>query len=256
MTQWLSLQTRFQDYLMNECADMLQHVAEDSHFSAEKRLKVYFDAYRIRLMEILKLDFEKTHTLMGDEQFDNAFYGYLKTHPSHHFSVRYFGQYFPQYLNETAPFKSIEVFSEMAYFEWSLSYTLDAPDAPALSHDTLTKTLPDAWPTLRFDFHPSVISHRFEWDTPALWLLIDKEEPPRGPIKQPIPLRWIFWRRGLRSYFQSCNEYEDRIFEAIENAQDFSEICESLLDILPEEEVPMIVAQTLNKWVQEELFRT
>jgi hypothetical protein len=254
MTGLHTLQTRFQDYLINDSAGMLQHVAEDPRLCAEKRLKIYFDAYRIRLLEILKMDFEKTHTLMGDEQFEKAFHHYLKTHPSEHFSVRYFGQYFPKMLKEVSPFSSVPVFAEMAHFEWSLSHTLDAKDAPIVSHDILSTLDPDKWPTLKLQFHPSVISQRFEWDTAALWLLIDKEEPPRPPEKQPTALRWMFWRKGLRSYFQSCNDYEDNIYAAIENGHDFTAICEGLLDILPEEEVPLKAAQTLNKWVQEELL--
>jgi hypothetical protein len=248
------LQSQFQDYLMNNTEAMLANVAPCERFSAEKRLRVYFDAYRIRLCEILKLDFEKTHTLMGDAFFEQAFDQYITAHPSTHFSVRYFGRHFPEFLKKTAPFHEHPVLSEMAQFEWLLSYTLDAADAPILQKDTLAKLRPEQWPTVRFQFHPSVISGVFEWDTAALWRLIDNEDPPRAPEKQPQPIRWIFWRKGIRSYYHSCSEFESKIFESIQDNLDFSQICENLLDILPEEEIPLKTAQTLNQWICEERF--
>lgn len=252
MANLQNLQSTFQDYLMHGSSDMLQHVEPSQRCSAQKRLNVYFDAYRIRLLEILQLDFEKTHTLMGDEFFEKAFHAYLAAHPSTHFSVRYFGQHFPDFLKKTAPFSEHPVLSEMATFEWALSYTIDAADKPVLQHDTLAKLQPTEWPTLRFQFHPSVTSCFFEWDTPVLWRLIEEEEPPRSPEKQEKPIRWVFWRKGLKSYYQSCNDVENKLFEAIAAHQDFSAICESLLDLLPEEEIPLKTAQILNQWIQEE----
>ena len=252
MTNLSLLQSQFQDYLMNGSSQMLENVEDCPRFGADKRLKVYFDAYRLRLLEILKLDFEKTHTLLGDEHFENAFHLYISAHPSTHFSVRYFGQHFPEFLKTTAPFNAHPILSEMAYFEWLLSYTLDAEDAKPVHHDALAKLSPEEWPTLRFKFHPSVISHVFEWNTAALWQLIDKEEPPQAPEKQATPIRWIFWRKGIKCYYHSCNEIENKLFSAISENQDFSQICENLLEILPEDEIPLKTAQILNQWIQEE----
>lgn len=252
MVNLRTLQSQFQDYLMNDTSEMLQYVEPSERCSAEKRLKIYFDAYRIRLLEILKLDFEKTHSLMGDDYFEKAFHAYLAAHPSSHFSVRYFGKNFPEFLKKTAPFSEYPVLSEMASFEWALSYTLDAADKQPIQHDKLATLSPEEWPSLRFQFHPSVISQIFEWDTAALWRLIDQDESPRAPERQEKPIRWVFWRKGIKSYYHSCSELENKLFEAIEANKDFSEICESLLDMLPEEEIPLKTAQTLNQWIQEE----
>lgn len=252
MTNLRLLQSQFQDYLMNGTSEMLQHVAPCQRFSAENRLKVYFNAYRIRLLEIMQLDFEKTHSLMGDELFEKAFHAYLAAHPSTHFSVRYFGERFPEFLKNTPPFSEHPVLSEMASFECAISYTLDAADKPPIQRDKLATLKPEEWANLQFQFHPSVISHLFEWDTPVLWRLIDQEESPRAPIQQEKPTRWVFWRKGLKSYYHSCSEFESKLFEGIEADKNFSQICESLLEILPEEEIPLKTAQTLNQWIQEE----
>lgn len=249
------LQAYFQEYLMHGTLNtILPQVAPDERFSAEKRLKVYFDAYRIRLMEILKLDFPKTHTLLGDENFENAFHAYLDKYPSTHFSVRYFGQHFSQFLATTAPFQDYPIFSEMAQFEWAVAYTIDANDGPLVDTQALSTLSGEQWQTLCFNFHPSVTSCIFAWDTPQLWQHIDREAPPRGPVHQGSPVRWLFWRKGQRSLFQSCTAAEDKMFQSIQQKDNFAQICENLLDIVPEEEIPLMCAQTLFKWINEEMI--
>lgn len=246
------LQDAFQHYLMrSDITPMLSQVMPDERFSAENRLKVYHDAYRIRLLEILQIDYPKTHTLMGDQDFELAFLKYLEQYPSHHFSVRYFGQHFKDFLAKNKPFSQFPVFAEMAKFEWLIAYTFDSLDGPTIQKDALMAFPPEQWPDLGFTLHPSVTSGYFEWDTPQLWQAIEAGESERAPVKQPQAIRWLFWRKGLKTYFQSCNLAEDAMFEALQQGHLFGEICESLLDILPEEEIPQVAAQTLFKWVTE-----
>ncbi len=248
------LQSQFQEYLTQGSNTIFPEIAPDERFSADKRLKVYFDAYRIRLMEILKLDFPKTHTLLGDEDFEQAFLKYLLQFPSTHFSVRYFGQQFSQFLARNHPYSQCQLFAEMAEFEWAISFTIDAKDAHRATTQDLAKINPLDWPSLHFTFHPSVTSHCFDWDTPQLWQHIESELPERPPVKQDIPVRWLLWRKGLRSLFQSCNPAEKLMFEAIQANANFGDICESLIDTIPEDQIPMTVAQTLNKWIHEEMI--
>jgi hypothetical protein len=248
------LQSQFQEYLMHGTNTISPEIAPDERFSADKRLKVYFDAYRIRLMEILKLDFPKTHTLLGDEEFEQAFLTYLLQFPSTHFSVRYFGQHFSQFLATTAPYSHCQVFAEMANFEWSISFTIDAKDAKIVTQQALAQINPANWPDLHFTFHPSVISVCYSWDTPQLWQHIDNEQPQRAPVKQETQVRWLLWRKGLRSLFQSCNPAEKLMYEAIQANASFGEICECLIDTIPEDLIPMTAAQTLNKWIHEEMI--
>lgn len=174
------VQNLFQCYLTEDALEgILPEITDDARLGARKRLGVYFDAYRLRLLDIMKIDFEKTYTLLGDHGFEEAFFGYLKGHPSTHFSVRYFGQHFADFLAKTAPFSEHPVVSEMATFEWLVSHTLDAADAPVLTQEDLSVVSPQDWPFLTFALHPSVISTCFHYDTPALWQDIDAEKDPR-----------------------------------------------------------------------------
>ncbi|MCS5711182.1 HvfC/BufC family peptide modification chaperone [Candidatus Berkiella aquae] len=249
------LQESFQQYLMHgDESLMLPSIAKDDTFSAQRRLKVYFDAYRLRLCEILQLDFPKTYILMGDEHFSEAFIQYLNKHPSQHFSVRYFGQYFSNFLRHTAPYSQYPALAEMADFEWAIAFTIDAEDASIAKTEDFTSISPENWPDLVFNIHPAVVSQYFHFDTPLLWQVIENEEPMRAPIKQLSPVRWLFWRKGIKSYFKSCNAAQDKMFQGVLAKLPFGELCENLLSFLPENEIAAFAAQTLYQWVQDEMI--
>lgn len=250
-----SLQEVFQQYLMQGEETAVKPMIDDKkRFNAHRGLKVYYDAYRIRLNEILKLDFPKTYYLMGDDNFDPAFEEYLKQFPSQHFSVRYFGQHFVTFLRNTAPYKDFPPLAEIAEFEWSVSYTIDASDAPIVNVAAFQALNPADWPNLTFTLHPSVTSCVFSYNMPHLWQLIDKEEAISPPEKHQAPVRWLFWRKGLKSYFKSCNEAQNAMFQGVLAGQSFGDLCENLLPLMVENEIPGFVAQTLYQWVQDEMI--
>lgn len=256
MTALLSLQHAFQQYLMS--ADNLEGVLPEivaDHLPKEKRLKIYFDAYRIRLMEILKLDFSKTYVLLGEDLYFQAFTAYLNAHPSSHFNVRYFGQQFPQFLRDCSPFCDEPIFAEMADFEWTLMSTLDAEDAHVLSLNDLQQVPQEDWPKLMFKFHPSVKHVAYEWDTPPLWKSIDNEEPPRAAKKLSQPQHWLIWRKGISSRYESISNEQVTLFNLLsESGYCFSEILESLNQTMPEEKVPEFAISHLQHWIEEELI--
>lgn len=250
-----TLQNAFQHYLLtHQTTDLLSHIGDDPLFSNRERLFVYYDAYRLRLLEVLQLDFPKTLILMGETLFQAAFEHYLVEHPSHHFSVRYFGQHFPAFLAQKEPYQSSPAFSEMATFEWHLSYTLDASDAPTLSLSDLAPFAPKDWPDLQFTFHPSVISHCFAWDVPQIWQAIDQESAYKPPSLQPEGRCWLFWRKDLRSFFQSCLSSQAILYQGIRHKHTFAELCDMLLAEVPEDEIPLITAQTLHTWLEQGLL--
>jgi len=257
MTELHTLQSQFQNYLTHGNIDpLLAQIAPSNTFAANRRLAVYFDAYRIRLHEILQLDFPKVRILMGEDNFRKAFVEYLTEYPSRHFSVRYFGQFFPDFLEKHADFSDYPFLAEMAQFEWALNHTLDAADASILTLPMLSSIPPDRWYKLTFSLHPSVVWRDFSWNVPALWKAIDNDEPPRLPTISPFPVLWLCCRKGLRSLFHSCTPAEQCLFKALQAGGDFSEMCASLIDIVHEADIPRIAAQALHQWVQEELLKS
>lgn len=248
------LQTDFQNFIIHgKYKPMLPEVVTD-HLDVHTRLGIYFNGYRLRLLEVLSEDYPKVHHLLGEEGFDELFIEYLAQFAPTHFSVRFFGKYFAQFLAE----KNLPFLAEMATFEWAVSSTIDAKDGPIASITDLTAYPPDEWGYLTFTFHPSVTSRYLKWNTPQLWQQLDKEHHHHShePILQENPICWLFWRKGLRSLFQSCTPAEAKLFEAVQQGLDFAGMCETLIDIVPEEEIPTVAAQTLYHWLNEKMIST
>lgn len=244
----------FQAFLLNADEAILPEIISDDRLSAKQRLAVYYDAYRIRLMEALKADFEKTHTLLGDELFEQACLAYLDKFPSTHFSVRYFGRSFVEFLSTELPFKNHSLTAEMALFEWTIGHTLDAEDAPLITIPDLSAINPDLWAELTFRFHPSVQFVHFHWDTPQLWQHIDAEKPPRDPVYSETPIAWLFWRKEIKSLYQSLTPMQAALYQGITQGQTFGDLCEVLSEKFDNDQTPLMCAQTLYQWVNDHLL--
>jgi len=250
MTKLFTMLDSFQDYLISgNNENILPSIVAD-HISAPNHLKIYFDAYRLRLLDILQIDFPKTLVLMGEEQFETAFHQYLKQHPSTHFSVRYFGRHFPSFLRKTKPFSEYPAISEMAQFEWSLMSTLDAADAPIISLDDLSGLPQEQWANLSLTFHSSLTTIICQWNTPELWKIIDGEEAPTPPTKNKKPTTWLMWRYQLRSLFQSLTTEQEALFNGFYSGLNFSEVIENLCHYMDEKEIPTFALQNMQLWIE------
>jgi hypothetical protein len=122
--------------------------------NADARLRIYADAYRLRLIEVLGNDFPKTRAAYGDEAFVAVAERYLHAYPSKHPSVRHFGRHFASWLARQ-PHTS-HATQELAHAEWAQIECFDAVDAPVLGIDTVAAMAPEAWPALLLQLHPAV----------------------------------------------------------------------------------------------------
>lgn len=257
-----SLQMSFYQYLIDpiengfEKKRILKQIQNPHGFdsvNAEKRLKIYYDAYRSRLLECLEVDFSSLARLMGPDCFKQMTQAYRIQHPSQHFSIRYFGQHLSAFLKTTLPYSQYGFFSEMAAFEWARGETFDAEDAEILT-PTALETYPLAQlPSLCLKFHPSVRSLDCSWDTPKLISAIERGEAFREPIQLPKAVRWILWRKGLECVYRSCALEEAFAFTCMQKGMLFSFLCEELCQYKNEREVPRMAIQFVLKWLSEGL---
>ncbi len=114
------------------------------------RLRIYADAYRLRLIEVLGNDFPVTKAVLGNAAFDALGSEYLHAHPSAHPSARHFGHAFADWLQAQGDLRH-----ELARFEWTQGTCFDAEDAAMLGIDHIAALPTDAWPVLRLRLHPA-----------------------------------------------------------------------------------------------------
>ena len=236
-----SLQTDFQEYLTapgygdfeTKKQLALSHLSNNYGLNSNSRLEIYYDMYRLRLLDILFTDYPKLVGLMGEEKFTQAFLHYLLNYPSTHYSVRFFGEKLAVFLNEFEPFCFKQYYAEMAKFEWALSLTYDAADAESITFESLKLLPPEQWIDLKFKLHPSVSLISFSYNIVTVWKTLDAQKilpeqedesvlehyPQENPERLISPLSrpeiWLIWRNDLISHFEEVNPEQYFMLEAI-----------------------------------------
>jgi len=248
-------QTEFQNYLLRRDGPIVADVVGDARVDAHGRLDIYADAYRLRLLEALESDFVALQAYVGPERFDDIARAYIETHPSEHFSLRYYGQRLARFLADTAPYKNEPLLAELTTFDWALTDSFDAADSPVATVTDMAQIAPNNWPQLVFVPHASVQRLNLEWNAPMLWKAADKEEPLPAPEKAPYPIGWVMWRQELQIYFRSLSVDEAFALDALLRGETFGAICEGLTEWIDAQNVAVHAAGLLKQWLADGLIR-
>jgi hypothetical protein len=248
------LQKTFLEFLFDPTQQMDTEVTDGAHVNIEQRLNIYAEGYRLRLLDALADNFPALHTLLGDDEFHKLGRAYIQSHPSRHFSIRYFGDRLHHFLSTQAPYTDMPLLSEMASFEWLLRDVFDAADAAVLNTKDLQNVEASQWPLVRFAFHPTVRLLELSWNVPALWKAIDNDEPPQSPERSDHPLWWVVWRQDLKSYFRSLPVDEAWAINAMLQGRNFLNLCEGLCEWVDELHAPARAAGFIQQWVNDGLI--
>ena len=209
-------QVAFAGWLLHGDAAFAGHVAGDQ---ASERLRVYRDAYRLRLCEVLANDFPATRATLGAHAFDMLARRYLRAHPSRSPSVRHFGAHVADWLRSQADAPA--GLHELARFEWLQGECFDAVDTETLHIDEIATLAADAWPALMLRLRPCVRL----LDTRLLGL---RDGRP-ALADEADPAHWLLWRGGDHDvHWRLCDEDEA---DALRHARDgcrFDALCERL----------------------------
>lgn len=249
-----SIQREFHAYVLRGDEAVAARIDGAGGADPSRRLQIYYDAYRLRLIEALRTDFPALAAFAGEEGFDRLARAYIDAHPSHHFSLRWFGARLAQFLEATASFAGEPALAETARFEWALTLAFDAADAAPLDAGALAEVPPSAWPCLGADLHPSVQRLELVWNVPELWERAMIGEPARGVVRLPARQTWLVWRRELAVYFRATEADEAAALESVLAGASFATLCDVLCDYAAPEAVPARAATLLQRWLGEGLI--
>lgn len=277
------LQSDFQSFLRHGDEAMLARVTGTAKVSAQQRLAIYYDAYRLRLLEALDANYPVLHAWIGDEEFEQLGLAYLDAQPSTHFSIRYFGHRLREFLG-TEAYRDRPYLGEMAALEWVLSEAFDAADDEIMLIEDMAGIQPSAWPGLRFRFHSSVRRLNLRWNVPIIWKAINrnldvekntdscrgetsatpsagKEQPADAPAIADVPApreseypqSWLIWREALKTYFRSLSVDEAWAVDTARDGGTFAGICEGLCEWIDTQNVAGHAAGLLKRWIADGL---
>ena len=253
MRRLRELQERFQRYLLEADESAVEGLfARDGGAEIAVRRGVYFDAYRLRLVEALKVDFPALMALLGEQRFVSVARDYATTTRSPYYNLRWYGGGFPTHLREKAATAAEPWLYELAVFEWTLMAAFDALDRPALRFEDIAALTPEQWPGVRFDLHPSVRMLEFDFEVPKLWKAHKAGEEIFGQRGSARRGRWLVWRQGLETFFRSLETQEAVALEVVAAGGNFGELCERLDELC--DDAALRAASMLKRWLQDGLL--
>ncbi|MBX9702995.1 MAG: DNA-binding domain-containing protein [Silvanigrellaceae bacterium] len=244
------LQTTFQNYLLHNQETIQSSIISTDKVSKNTRLDIYKNAYFSRLLEVLQSNYPCLHLYLGDEAFQNLGHGYIHQYPSHYRSIRWFGDAFVNYLL-AEPFPPH--LAEFAEFEWKMTLAFDADDAPVFTLEQMASIAPESWGDMRLIPHPSVQTMTFHWNTVALWEQVQQKIDP-ATAQKSAPIAWVLWRVHYRNKYYALSLEESVALNSAIQGSSFGEICETLCQWTPENEVGLQAAGFLKGWIQSGLL--
>jgi hypothetical protein len=244
------LQDAFKRNVLTGDESFGQYINSTASVSSDVRLAIYANAYFARLQEALETDYEIVKQLLGEDVFSEACLAYIHKYPSHYFSLRWFGQHFPEFLGYQGKSGEHHWPAEMAQLEWSFTDAFDAADAATATEADVAAVPPEAWAELRIRFHPSVRTFPIWWNTLARWRAAKNNEPVPEPMRLSEPAQCLLWRQDLLTQYRSMEADESVALQAALDGVSFSEVCGTLAEeAQDQEQVPMRAAGFLKAWL-------
>jgi hypothetical protein len=252
MSNLAQLQNDFQAYLLdsNKGTAFTKKIVNDKKVGVKKRLGIYADAYRLRIVEALSNAYPILKALLGDDLFEKVALGYVEQYPSTYRNMRWVGDQMASHLQLTLP--QYPIAAEMAQFEWALSLAFDAEDAPVLSLQDLAVIPPENWGDLRFKFHPAVQLLSPKYNVLLVWRALNVDEAP--PKVTQINESYVVWRKELSSHYRSLEHAEYAAIQQMMAGASFADLCENLQENASEDAATMQAAQYLAAWLNEGLM--
>ena len=287
MTELAKLQRLFTGWVTRPAAgdDGLEDmIIGDGSASAAERIDIYRNAYRLRLIKAMAIEYPGLKELMGDHEFAELAWAFVQEHPPDHASLRWIGRGLDRFVRQTPPWREQEVLAEMAAYEWAQGLAFDAADSSAVTVEELQALPPDQWPGLGCRLVPSYQRLDLRWKIPMLsrelrlasssgediderlsmqssnvatLRLVQKEGQggDAAAIKellrpQSAPHPWVLWRQGLDIHWRSLGDAESWALERAREGQALAGICEGLCRWFAVERVPLELASMLNTWVE------
>jgi hypothetical protein len=249
-----AFQHAFQDYVLHGADGIAERIEPGRLAGHRRRLAIYYDAYRLRLVEALGTDFDALVATMGRQAFEDACRAYVEATPSAFRNVRWYGGNLAAFLRETPPWREQTWLADIALFEWTLTLAFDAADTPHVRFEDLAALPADAWGTLGLRLHPSVRMIELRANAPAIRKAVDAGTPAPEPRLADEAVTWLVWRKDLSPHFRAVSRPEAWALRGAREGSSFAMLCEGLCDWLAPEEAAGAAAGWLRTWVDDQLI--
>lgn len=259
MTDLKVTQEKFMSYLLAPDLEQNQQnfsqlIVDQQGAPLDIRLKIYSNAYRIRLKEVIETDHEKLAIYLGDALFDKMAHGFIEAYPSSFRSLRDFCDNLPAYLHNDEYFNQFPILADIAHFERRLLNAFDAAETNRLNFSKLQNLPSEQWPQCKLRFHPSVQIFSCSSNAVQCWQALKHEKTPPTPDYSKKQ-HWLLWRSEQRiTEFISLEDYQLALINTVIQGGNFSDLCSVILEWDEPEHAPIKVLKIIKIWFDLKLI--
>ena len=247
------LQARFQKHLLDGDPGVIADIAGPDDAFRQTRLRIYYSAYRLRLIAALGVDYPALEAFVGESAFEKLAAAYIDACPSTYRNLRWFGEGLARFLRNDPAFSQQPVLAELAGFEWAQGLAFDADDAPQTSFEQIASVPPVDWPGLRFIAHPSLHLVESHWNVIAIWHAHRDQQKMPGPVRREEADTIAVWRRDFKTYFRTLDHDETWLWRAFAGGAGFGDACSDFAATtgMADADAAQRAAGLLRGWVDE-----
>ncbi|PAJ76374.1 hypothetical protein CJF42_00285 [Pseudoalteromonas sp. NBT06-2] len=206
--------------------------------------------------QVAQQDHQQLGKYIGDDLFDLMVKGYLVDYPSLNNSLRGFTENLPLFLSHKAPFKEHVILADIARFEQLLLMAFDAADDVTLTTEQLENLAQTDWPLLVLNLHSSVQLVKFNTSAVESFRALKNESTPPSPYIDK-PHFWLIWRALNKvTQYKALEKEEFDLLDLIKQKQNFSALCQSLVNNQPSEKIAPILIEYINSWLAQGLLKS
>jgi len=233
--------------------ELLAQIQGSNTLPAADGLMIYHNAYRARLLSVMREDFPALHRWLGDESFEQLAVAYISAWPPRHFSLRWLGEKLPEFIRGYIAEPQRSPMLELAKLEWAFTLAFDAPDAVPLSLDVMSSFSADDWVYLRVFLIPSVCWLKLQHNTVDMWKAAKAEVDIPDAVVLFVPMDCLVWRHELVCQYRTLEPSEASALRLLTDGGSFASMCEYLVSTHGEQ-APLQAATWLQSWISDGLL--
>lgn len=248
MTQLLRAQDEFFACLLDDGAPL--PTGWDARRAAG--MTVYRNAYRTRLIDVLRNTFERTARLVGDDAFSQAAAHHLITRPPTSWTIDLAGEGFAETCAEL--FANDPDVAELAWLEWAMHCVFTAADEEPLSPTDFAAATADfdagQWDELRFELMPGTALRPVTYDLVKLWAAL--ADPPLALEVEKLskPMWALVWREGEQPVFGIVQDAEGLALAHVQRGGTFGGVCAALMKHFKTADAAAKAGAILRNWLE------
>lgn len=219
-------------------------------------IAVYRNAYRARLIDVLRSTFERTARLVGEDAFIQAAAHHLITNPPTSWTIDLAGEGFWEVCTDL--FANDADVGEVAWLEWAMHRAFTAADAVPMTMTDFAAAMArfetGQWDDLGFALKPGTALRSVSFDLVKLWAALSdplKEVQPAG-LAEP---KWaLLWRDNEMPVFGLVPQAEGLALKELMQGGTFGGVCAILANHVEPSQVAVLAGGMLRNWIESGLI--